>query len=138
MTASFSFHVDPERDLVRIRMGGFFRSSDIAAFLEARRVAHRKLRCPPNAHVTINDLRDMSIQSQDVVDAFHAMLAAPEYRSRRLAFVVGYTLARAQAIRALESRRARWFEDPAAAEAWLFSDEGAASEAEAPRRRAAG
>ena len=62
------------------------------------------------------------------------MLAAPEYRSRRLAFVVGYTLARAQAIRALESRAARWFNDPAEAEAWLLAEEPE----EAPLRRAAG
>src|SRR5437764_10656607 len=133
MTATFSFEVDPERDLVRIRMGGFFRPTDIAAFLEARRVAHQALRCAPNAHLTVNDIREMSIQSHDVVDAFQAMLAAPEYRSRRLAFVVGYTLARAQVIRALESRQARWFEDPAEAEAWLLAEE----EEEAPRRSAA-
>ena len=133
MTASYSFEVDPERDLVRIRMGGFFRHADIAGFLEARRLAHQQLRCAPNAHVTVNDIREMSIQSQDIVDAFQEMLAASEYRSRRLAFVVGYTLARAQAIRALESRSARWFETPGQAEAWLLADEE-----EAPRRRAVG
>ena len=133
MTARFSFEVDPERDLVRISMGGFFRPADIAAFVEARRVAHQALRCGPNQHLTINDIRQMSIQSQDVVDAFQAMLAAPDYRSRRLAFVVGYTLARAQVIRALESRTARCFEDPAEAEAWLLADEE-----EAPLRRATG
>jgi hypothetical protein len=134
MTATFSFEVEPERDLVRIRMGGFFRRDDIAKFVEARRVAHQALRCAPNAHLTINDLRDMSIQSQDMVDAFQDMLAAPEYRSRRLAFVVGYTLARAQAIRALERRDARWFDDPAKAEAWLFAEDAD----EMPLRRAAG
>jgi hypothetical protein len=123
MKAEFSFEVDPRNDLVRIRMSGFFRSADIAAFLEARRVAHGKLRCAPNAHLTINDIRAMDIQSHDVVDAFREMLAAPEYRSRRLAFVVGYTLARSQAIRAIESREARWFEDPVKAEAWLFADD---------------
>jgi hypothetical protein len=134
MKAEFSFKVEPARNLVRIRMAGFFRQADIAAFLEARRVAHQKLRCPPNAHVTLNDIRGMDIQSHDIVDAFQAMLAAPEYRSRRLAFVVGYTLARAQAIRALESRSARWFSDPAEAEAWLLADEPD----EVPLRRAAG
>ena len=132
MSAKFTFEVEPERDLVRISMGGFFRAADIEDFIEARRVAHQALRCAPNAHLTINDLRGMSIQSNDMVDAFKGMLAAPEYRSRRLAFIVGYTLARAQAIRALESRDARWFEDPAKAEAWLFADD----EAEMPLRRA--
>ena len=134
MKAEFSIDVDPTRDLVRIRMGGFFRQTDIADFLEARRVAHQALRCAPNAHVTINDIRRMDIQSHDIVDAFQEMLAAPDYRSRRLAFVVANTLARSQAIRALESRDARWFEDPIRAEAWLFAEDWA----EAPRRRAAG
>ena len=134
MSAEFSIQVDPQNDLVRIWMAGFFRQADIADFLEARRQAHEQLSCAPNAHLTINDIRGMSIQSHDVVDAFRAMLAAPEYRSRRLAFVVGYTLARSQAIRALESRAARWFDDPAKAEAWLFAEELA----EMPLRRAAG
>jgi hypothetical protein len=134
MTATFSFEVEPDRDLVRISMGGFFHRADVAKFAEARRVAHQALRCPANAHLTINDLRGMGIQSQDMVDAFQEMLAAPEFRSRRLAFVVGYTLARAQAIRALESRDARWFDDPVKAEAWLFADDIA----EQPLRRAAG
>jgi hypothetical protein len=134
MTATFSIHVDPERDLVRIRMGGFFRQADIADFLEKRRLAHQALRCAPNDHVTLTDIREMSIQSHDVVDAFQALLAGSEYRSRRLAFVVGYTLARAQAIRALETRSARWFENPVEAEAWLLADEAE----EAPLRRATG
>jgi hypothetical protein len=134
MKAEFSFDVDPLHDLVRIRMGGFFRPDDIANFLAARRAAHQALRCAPNAHLTINDIRRMEIQSQDIVDAFQAMLAAPDYRSRRLALVVANTLARSQAIRALESRDARWFEDPAKAEAWLLADE----REEIPLRRAAG
>ena len=134
MKAEFTFEVDPARDLVRIRMAGFFRQADIADFLEARRAAHQKLTCPPNAHLTINDIRGMDIQSHDIVDAFREMLAASEYRSRRLAFVVGYTLARSQVIRALESRAARWFDDPAKAEAWLLAEELA----EMPLRRAAG
>jgi hypothetical protein len=134
MSAEFSIEVDPQRDLVRIRMAGFFRPADVADFLDARRAAHEKLGCAPNAHLTLNDIRGMSIQAHEVVDAFRETLAAPEYRSRRLAFVVANTLARSQAIRAIESRDARWFEDPAKAEAWLFADELA----EMPLRRAAG
>jgi hypothetical protein len=134
MRAEFSFKVEPERDLVRIRMGGFFRQADIADFLAARRAAHQQLLCAPNQHVTLNDIRLMDIQSHDVVDAFRAMLAAPDYRSRRLAFVVANTLARSQAIRALESREARWFTDTVQAEAWLFAD----AEIQAPLRRAVG
>jgi len=123
MRAEFSIDVDPRRDLVRIRMAGFFRKGDIADFLEARRAAHEALCCAPNAHLTINDICGMDIQAHDIVDSFREMLAAPEYRSRRLAFIVGNTLARSQAIRAIESRAARWFTDPAIAEDWLFADE---------------
>ena len=122
MTARFSFQVDPARDLVRITMGGLFTPDDIAAFAEARRAAHCKLRCPANAHVTLNDLRELKIQPQEVVTAFREMLAAPDYRSRRLAFVCGPTLARNQLTRALATRDARCFDDPVSAEAWLLSE----------------
>ena len=130
MSERFAIDVDPSRNLVRIRMSGFFSRADIAAFLEARRVAHRRLDCPPNAHVTLNDVREMKIQSGDIVERFRAMLADPEYRSRRLAFVVAPTLARMQLERAAGAREARFFEDMSEAEAWLL-------EPETPRRAAA-
>lgn len=133
MNASFSFDVDPMRDLVRIQMAGLFTAADIAAFLEARRRAHAGLRCAPNEHVTLNDLRGMKIQSQEAVAAFRLMLSDPAFRSRRLAFVASQTLARSQLMRALDGREARCFDSVGEAEAWLF---GAATEAvEAPLRR---
>ena len=121
MSAEFSIEVEPERDLVPIVMSGFFTPADIADFLEAHRVAHAKLRCPRNWHLTINDLRGMKIQPQDSVAAFQALLADPAYRSRRLAFVIGPTLARSQLARALSGRDARCFGTIVEAEAWLFS-----------------
>jgi hypothetical protein len=123
MSATFQIEADPARDLIRIRMGGFFTPADIAAFLKAREDAHAKLTCGRNQHVTLNDVRDMKIQSQDAVDAFRGMLAQPHHASRRLAFVVSPTLARSQLMRAIDARHARLFEDPATAEAWLFSAE---------------
>jgi hypothetical protein len=130
MSDRFAIDVDPSRHLVRIRMSGFFTRADIDAFLEARRVAHRRLACPANAHVTLNDVREMKIQSNDIVERFRAMLADPAFRSRRLAFVVAPTLARMQVERAVGAREARFFEDAAEAEAWLMQPE-------APRRAAA-
>jgi hypothetical protein len=128
MSASFAFDVDPGRNLIRIRMGGFFTPDDITAFLESRNTAHRQLTCAPNQHVTLNDLRDMKIQSQEAVDAFRELLADPAYRSRRLAFVMGKTLARTQLFRALDARAARCFEDAGEAESWLLgSDEARAA-----------
>lgn len=135
MSATFSVACDPDRDLIRITMAGLFTSSDIAAFLAARREAHAQLRCGPNQHLTLNDLRGMKIQPQQAVAAFQHMLADPAYRSRRLAFIVAPTLARGQLARALSGRAdAALFEDPAEAEAWLLG----ADETEMPLRRAAG
>ena len=122
MNASFSFEVDRTRDLVRIRMAGLFTAPDIAAFLDARRRAHGELRCAPNRHLTLNDVRRMKIQTQDMVAEFRLMLSDPAFRSRRLAFVAAPTLARGQLLRALQDREARCFETIAAAEAWLFAE----------------
>ncbi|HYI47898.1 MAG TPA: hypothetical protein VEX35_05475 [Allosphingosinicella sp.] len=134
MKARFSIEADSRHGLVRIKMAGFFTPRDIDRFLDARRVAHEALGCAPNAHVTLNDVRGMTAQPQSIVDAFQKVLDGPASRSRRLAFVVGPTLARAQLFRALAGRTARCFCDPVAAEGWLLSED---REAE-PARRAAG
>lgn len=122
MNASFSFEVDRARDLVRIQMAGLFAPDDIAAFVEARRRAHEELHCGPNQHLTLNDVRRMQIQPQDIVAAFRSMLSEPAFRSRRLAFGAAPTLARGQLLRALQDREARCFETIEAAEAWLFAE----------------
>jgi hypothetical protein len=123
MSATFSIDAEPERDLVRIMMAGLFTPEDIADFYKARDIAHAKLTCRRNEHLTINDLRGMKIQPQESVAGFQQMLGAPEYRSRRLAFVIGRTLARSQLQRALSGRGpdVRCFDTVAEAEAWLFS-----------------
>ena len=135
MSASFSVTADPAGDLIRIRMAGFFTPENIAAFEEERSRAHALLRCGPNRHLTLNDVRELSIQPQDAVAAFQQMLADPAYRSRRLAFIVAPTLARGQLERALAGRpNTRLFEDAAEAEAWLLSPDVVES---APPLRAA-
>ena len=132
MDAHYSFEVDQAGSLIRIRMSGLFTLADVDAFLRDRREAHAQLGCAPNQHLTVNDVRGMKIQLPEVVTAFRDLLAAPEYRSRRLAFVASRTLARSQLMRALSYRDARCFEDMASAEAWLFADEAG----KAPLRRA--
>jgi hypothetical protein len=132
MDAHYSFELDRGRSLIRIRMSGLFTLADVEAFLRDRREAHARLDCGPNQHLTLNDLRGMKIQLPEVVTAFRDLLGAPEYRSRRLAFVAGPTLARSQLMRALSGRDARCFENISTAEAWLF----AAEAEEVPLRRA--
>jgi len=124
MSANIHIEADPDRDLVRIKLSGFFTPADVDAFLAARRKAHARLRCGPNQHLTLNDISEMKIQPQDTVAAFRDVLAAREFHSRKLAFIVGTTLAKAQVIRALEGRDARCFTDRVIAEAWLFDQFG--------------
>ena len=107
MSAEFSIRTDVCTSVINIVMKGFFDADDIARFLAARAAAHAELRCAPNAHCTINDVREMKIQAQEIVGAFQAMLADPAYRSRKLAFVTAPTLARPQLLRAIGSRGAR-------------------------------
>lgn len=132
MDGSFSFEIDRPRGLIRIVMAGLFTAERVAGFLEARRRAHAELGCAPNRHLTLNDVRAMKIQPQDTVAAFRELLADPQYRSRRLAFVAAPTLARSQLMRALAGRDSRCFADPAEAEAWLLAEDGIAPAGASP------
>ena len=125
MSEKFHFEIDRARGLVRITMSGFYEAEDVTAFVEARAKAHAALGMAPNAHRTLNDLRGMKVQSQETVRAFQAILTAPEYRSRKLAFVVDRNLAAMQLERTLIARDANIFTDIASAERYLFADEEA-------------
>lgn len=127
MGGEFRIEVEAPRNLVRVSMSGFFTDENVREFLEERAAAHRRLRCGPNEHLTLNDVRAMDVRSQDMVESFREMLAAPEYRSRRLAFVVTSPLSRMQLMRTISGREARCFEDMHSAEAWLFECEARAT-----------
>ena len=122
MSQKFKFTLDRDRGLVRIAMHGFYAAADVAAFFDARRKALAELGLPRNAHMTLNDLRGMQIQSQEVIQAFQQGLAVPGEKARRLAIVVDAAMARGQATRAINSADTRYFTDVETAEAWLFAD----------------
>ena len=126
--ASFTIEIDPARDLVRIRLSGFFSVDDVGRFQAELLVAHRRLGCGrKGGPLTINDISDMAIQSQDVVARWSAFLADPAHRSRRLAFVVGSTLARMQLQRVIGGRDAKVFTAADDAEQWLFAEAASAA-----------
>lgn len=127
MSDKFTFTLDRARGLVRIDMQGFYALADVAAFFDARRAALAELGLPRNAHLTLNDLRAMKVQQQDVIQAFQQGLAVPEEKARKLAIVVDAAMARGQANRAINSADTHYFTDVASAEAWLFAEETAAA-----------
>lgn len=101
-------------------MAGFFKAADIAAFTTQLAVAFSKLRCGPNQHLTLVDIRNMDIQSQDSVSGFAGLLHNSGHASKRIAFLVSRSLARLQIQRAAEGRDARYFMDRQEAEDWLI------------------
>lgn len=123
MDAHYEIDVDPAGHLVRTTLRGFFTPAMLDAFLTARADAFTRLRCPVNQHLAITDVRDMKIQSQEMVAAFAGVLADPNSQARRLAFVVATSLARQQLRRAIGRRNARCFADMVEAETWLVADE---------------
>jgi hypothetical protein len=126
MDGTFAIAVDVDRHLVQTRLAGFFDAELLRRYLDARAAAFRQLRCGPNQHLSITDVREMKIQSQDMVAAFADILSDPAYRSRRLAFVVATSLARMQLTRALGDRIGKevaLFMDTDQAERWLFAED---------------
>jgi hypothetical protein len=122
LKATWSVSSESDRRLLKLAIGGFFTPDDVAVFQKAVSAEIVRLRSTLAGapHVTLCDTRGVQIQSQAAVAAFTEMLANPAARSRRLAYVVDATLARMQIKRLTARADAAFFQDPAAAEAWLF------------------
>jgi len=103
-------------------MSGFFGPEDITRFTVERDAAHLKLRCGPNQHVTLVDIRGMHIQSQGSVAGFQKVLSNPRTTGKRLGFVVARSLARYQLKRAAEGRAVEFFTSEDECLRWLTSE----------------
>ncbi|MAP62347.1 MAG: hypothetical protein CMH34_01065 [Microbacterium sp.] len=101
-------------------MAGFFEHKDVQAFAATYRQA---LTDPKTrGHLTLVDITGMKIQAQDTVGAFAALLASPDVRSRRLAFVTNSSLSRLQAQRLTDCEGLEFFDRVDDAEASLLSN----------------
>jgi len=119
MDSAFSFDVEPW-GFVRVRIAGFLDQGSFAAFVSARDEAYRKLTCKPGEHLTLIDVSEAVLQTQDVVAMFRGLLAQPKLRSRRQAIVTGSSLVRMQVRRIISDRPdIGMFEDMDQAETWL-------------------
>ncbi len=124
MSATYKIRVDRERRLFSLTLTGFFEVNEVAALLEDVRAAVASFP-QANQHVTLCDVSECKLQPQEVIGAFQAHLSEARFRSRRLAFVTGASLARMQVRRLLERGHARCFDTVAEAEAWLSMSEDA-------------
>ena len=125
MQSEFNIEIDTARDLLRVRLAGFFDEPALSSFLAARELAYRQLRCAPHQHLSLIDVREMAIQTQDMVSRWGQVLSDPTYHSKRIAFVIASTLARLQLHRAIGTRDVRYSTDVAEAERWLLSGDRA-------------
>lgn len=125
MNATHLVTAYPQRDLLRITLGGFFGPADVASFNRARMAAHAQLTCARNQHVTLVDVSDMRLQPQDVVALFRGIIADPATRSRKLALVTGCSVVRMQVRRLIERQGIAVFTHAADAEAWLTRSDAA-------------
>lgn len=122
MIPHFKIIANPPLDLITITIGGFFTQPDIDAFEKARNDAHRELKCAPNQHLTLVDMREMLIQSQEAIAGFQRVLNNHATKSKRIAIVTSQTLARMQVERAAERRDVQFFSgDPTEAREWLLT-----------------
>ncbi len=119
MTGWFTVQVEREACLIRLTMGGFFESMTIVKMRSDLIQAISDLPCEANAHVTLCDIREMDIQTQERVGEFTKLVGGDAVRSRRLAFVTAKSLARMQAKRLTSRDGVEFFTDIVAAERWL-------------------
>lgn len=107
-------------DLMIHRLSGFFDVRMIQDLARDVGAAFRKLRCGPNEHVSLINVSECALQSQDAFAAFQELLARPEWKGRRVGFVLANPLARMQVRRLIADRpEAEMFETEEAALAWI-------------------
>lgn len=126
MQGWFGITVEHDICLVRLTMGGFFDQETIVRMRDELMSVVASLPCPRNEHVTLCDIREMKIQSQERVADFTRLVGSEEIRSRRLAFVTGASLARLQARRLTNREGVSFFSDPSEALMWLTDPESIA------------
>lgn len=117
----YELDIDISRGMFKIRLIGFLDSETVHRLHAERRIAIARLGLPPHAHVSLCDLTECPIQSQETAAVFREIMSDPSLVSRRLAFVTGSALSSMQTRRIMARREGvACFDDASAAEAWLM------------------
>ena len=120
MNASYSIDPDPVTGVLAVTLFGFFSVSDIAALRVELLEGIASIGRRPGTHLSLYDIRECKIQSQDVVRALRAMSDTKGVVARRLAVVAGNSLMKMQLSRILVDRETRLFADVGPAMDWLL------------------
>jgi len=117
--------VDLARGYFEVTPHGFWTLDTMADFARELEQTVRRIRATGRTPVSLCDLSDAMVQSQDVVAAFIQMMQNPAVRSGRVAVYTPGALTRFQAIRANQDHEEfRFFTCKDEARAWLFAPQG--------------
>jgi hypothetical protein len=123
----YTIEPDHENCLLHLRLQGFWTAEIARSFAIAQQEAAGALACPPGAHLSLADLTEFKIQSQETVAICAKLIASAGNRSRRLAIVAGTGLARIQIKRVLLRDEMQVFDDVSSARRWLLDARWSAS-----------
>lgn len=118
----YTLTIDPARKLCNVRCDGMLSPDEIARFYAEQRAGLTAAGCRPGDHLTLCDMRDFPIQTQE---SFARILkeSGSAIGPRRAAMVTGTGPVRLQLRRLAKRGRIELFETIEAAEAWLFAEE---------------
>jgi hypothetical protein len=124
LAGSIEVTVDAAQRLVTYTIVGFLDAELARRLGERQTAAMAQLRCSANMHLTMIDISRCKIQPQDVIETFRGILADSRYQARKLAVVVGSSLAKMQIRRVLHRDTVTYVETAAEARRWLLSVAG--------------
>lgn len=118
----FRIETDKSSRLVRVEVFGFWQPQDIADFIQQEQAAVRSLNVPAGSHRLLVDVRNMKIQSQQVIEGLRHVSDTAVLKAARFAFIVSPGLIRQQVKRAVAGRTIGVFDDEPSALAYLKTD----------------
>jgi len=125
-SVSHRLHVDRARKLIDLRIKGLIAPEDAAWIGEELRAGILSLGEAVGQHATLYDVREVPVVPPATVDLLKRTFDSPQVRAlwaRKVAFVVGTTLARLQVQRLREVRPDMGiFEDREEAIGWLLAE----------------
>lgn len=117
----FQFSYDPDRILMTVVQQGFWSLADFRAFEAEFLKRHADIRRTHRNYRVVAECRDFPVQSAEVGEAFAVLFGKLMDENRGpYAIVVGSTLNKIQAKRALPQPNVRVFTSPDEAETWVF------------------
>ena len=112
--------VEPWRKLVRAKMAGLLTIEEVQDFATQYRAAATGMGLGPDEFSLLVETEGNTVQRQEVMSVFQALLTRPQLRARRIAIVRKGVLGRMQARRLSQQRSdTEVFDNMADAEVWL-------------------